>query len=131
MVNNVIHDQLTSVKKKPIVIQQYDYQQMFDSMDASEACGDKYNYGVVDNHLNLIHKANKEIKINVKTPQGLSQEYKLTSRIMQGDTWASTMASAQGDVNGGAKHHVQVPGGGANSNIGSGGCHYWSLRGRI
>ena len=51
VINNIFHDQLTSVKNKPVVIQQYDYQQMFDSMDASEACGDMYNYGVNDEHL--------------------------------------------------------------------------------
>ena len=97
VINNIIHDQLTSVKKKPVVIQQYDYQQMFDSMDASEACGDIYNYGVNDDHLKIVHEANKEIVINVKTPQGLSQDYTLTNRIMQGDTWASALASAQVD----------------------------------
>ena len=68
ILNNIIHDQLSSVKKKPVVIQQYDYQQMFDSMDASEACGDMYSYGINDDHLKLIHEANKKIVINVKTP---------------------------------------------------------------
>ena len=65
-INRIIHDQLTSVKKKPVVIQQYDYQQMFDGMDSSEACGDIFNYGVNDDHLNLIHEANKSTVINVK-----------------------------------------------------------------
>ena len=97
VLNNIIQDQISSVKKKPVVIQQYDYKQMFDSMDASEACGDMFSYGVNDDHLNIIHEANKEIVINVKTPQGLSEEYTLTSRIMQGDTWSSAMASAQVD----------------------------------
>ena len=97
VLNNIIHDQLTSVSKKPVVIQQFDYQQMFDSMDASEACGDMYNYGVNDDHLKIVHEANKKIVINVKTPQGISQEYTLTNRIMQGDTWASAMASTQVD----------------------------------
>ena len=39
----------------------------------------------------------KKLGSMLKHPQVLSQEYKLTSRIMQGDTWASTMASAQVD----------------------------------
>ena len=92
---------------------------MFDSMDASEACGDMFSYGVNDDHLNIIHEANKEIVINVKTPQGLSEEYTLTSRIMQGDTWSSAMASAQvllwqGDAGRRAHLHVQIQGGGTN-----------------
>ena len=80
-----------------MVIQQYDYTQMFDSMDNNEACGDIYNYGINDDHLNLINEANKQIVINVKTPHGISEEYPLTHRIMQGDTWSSAMASSQVD----------------------------------
>ena len=37
VVNGIIHDHLSSVKKKPLVIQQYDYRQMFDGMDNVEA----------------------------------------------------------------------------------------------
>ena len=38
LLNRIIHDQLTSVKKKPLVIQQYDFKEIFDVMDNSEAC---------------------------------------------------------------------------------------------
>ena len=75
VINGVIHDQLSSVKKKPMVIQQYDYCQMFDGMESSEACGDMFDYGVKDDHLKLIHEANKKVVISVKTPQGQSAEY--------------------------------------------------------
>jgi hypothetical protein len=71
---------------------------MFDGMDASEACGDMFEYGVNDDHLKLIHEANNEVVINVKTPQGLSNEYTLTNKVMQGDTWAPALASAQVDA---------------------------------
>ena len=71
---------------------------MFDGMDASEACGDMFEYGVNDDHLKLIHEANIEVVINVKTPQGLSNEYTLTNKVMQGDTWAPALASAQVDA---------------------------------
>ena len=71
---------------------------MFDDMDSSEACGDLFNYGVKDEHLKLIHEANREVVINVKTSHGLSRDYTLTNRIMQGDTWASALASAQVDA---------------------------------
>ena len=32
-VYRIIDDQLSAVKKQPVVIQQYDYKQMFDGMD--------------------------------------------------------------------------------------------------
>ena len=97
VMNCVIHDQLSSVKKIPCVIQQFDYKQMFDGMDDKEACGDIFDYGVNDDHLTLISEANKELVISVKTPFGQSKNYKLTERTMQGDTWASAKASAQVD----------------------------------
>ena len=95
--NRIIHDQLSSVKKKTIVLQQYDYKQMFDGMDSHEACGDIFSYGINDNYLNLIEEANKEIVINIKTPHGNSKDYTLENRVLQGDTWASAMASSQVD----------------------------------
>ena len=61
---------------------------MFDGMESSEACGDMFDYGVKDDHLKLIHEANKNVVISVKTPQGQSEEYTLTDRVMQGDTWS-------------------------------------------
>ena len=97
ILNGIIHDRKSSVKKHPIVIQQYDYRQMFDGMDSSEACGDIFDYGVNDNHLNLLHEASKSVVINVKTPYGVTSDYIITNKVMQGDTWATAMASSQVD----------------------------------
>ena len=66
-------------------------------MDSEEAFGDILNYGVMDDHLTMIHEANKDIVIRVKTPHGISQPYELTNKTMQGDTWAPALASAQVD----------------------------------
>ena len=60
VMQSIIHDNKSSVKKKPIIIQQYDYRQMFDGMDSEEACGDIFEYGVNDDHLTLIHEANEK-----------------------------------------------------------------------
>ena len=97
VMNSILHDTLASVKKPGIVVTKHDYKQMFDGMDSKESCGDLFDYGVNDDYLNLIHKANKEVVISVKTPTGNSKEYELTNTIMQGDTWAPVQASAQVD----------------------------------
>ena len=97
VMNSIIHDTLSSIKKPSIVITKYDYKQMFDGMNSRESCGGIFEYGVDDNNLTLIHEANKEVAILVKTPTGVSNEYKLTCRTMQGDTWAPGQASAQVD----------------------------------
>ena len=68
LMNNVIHDNLSSVKNVQIVIQKFDNKQMFDGIDSEEACGDIFSSGVKDDHLSLIHEANKNIVISVKTP---------------------------------------------------------------
>ena len=78
VINAIIHDQVSSVNKKTVFFQQFDYCQMFDSMDNGEACGDIFSYGINDDHLQLIHEANKKVVINVKTPHGTSTDYALT-----------------------------------------------------
>ena len=78
-----------------MVIQQYDYRQMFDGMDSVEGCCDVFEYGVNEDHLSLLYEANKSVVINVKTPQGNSKDFTLTNRVMQGDTWATALASTQ------------------------------------
>ena len=77
VINGVIHEHLSSIKKKPIVVQQYDYCQMFDAMESSEACGDMFNNGVNDDHLKKFHEADRKVVISVQTPHGQSKEYTL------------------------------------------------------
>ena len=56
VVNAIIHEQLSSKKNHPIVIQQYDYTQMFDGMVLKEALADLYNSGVQNETLHLINR---------------------------------------------------------------------------
>ena len=67
VVNSIIHDTLSSVKKPEIVVSKYDYRQMFDHMDSQETCGDIFEYGIKD----LIYEANKEVAICVKMTNNL------------------------------------------------------------
>ena len=66
VINSIIHEQLKSIKNKPIQIQIYDFQQMFDGMDLQEAISDLFDSGVIDDHLTLINEANRDIIIKVK-----------------------------------------------------------------
>ena len=81
---------------------------MFDGMDTIEACGDLFDYGVDNDHLDLIREADKEVIINVKTPQGHSKNETLNNRVLQGDTLATAMASTQVDSFG-KKMLLEVP----------------------
>ena len=52
---------MSSKKNKPVVLQQYDYEQMFDGMDLKQAMSDMYEAGLKDNNLALLYRANAEI----------------------------------------------------------------------
>ena len=95
IINGIIHDVLKSKKKTPVVLQIYDYDQMFDSIDLEQALSDKYDSGVKDDTLELLYQANKEIHMSVKTLNGLTECQILRNIVLQGDTWGSILASAQ------------------------------------
>ena len=82
---------------KPILLQIYDYAQMFDSIDLQQALSDLYDAGVNDDNLVLLHEANKNIHMAVNTPGGLTQRQVISNSVLQGDTWGSILASVQVD----------------------------------
>ena len=97
VVNAIIHDVMKSKNKKPIILQIYDYAQMFDSIDLEQAISDIFDVGVDDDTLVLLHKANEEIHMAVKTTNGLTERQVLKDIVLQGDTWGSLLASVQVD----------------------------------
>ena len=97
ILNAIIHDVLKSKKMKPVLLQFYDYSQMFDSINLEEAISDIYDTGVDDDNLALLYNANKNINMAVKTPHGLSDRQTVKNIVLQGDTWGSMLASVQVD----------------------------------
>ena len=67
-------------------------------MHLQESMLDLFNSGVDDNHLTLIHEANSDIQIKVKTPSGYTVEHTLKENVLQGDTLSSIIASNQVDT---------------------------------
>ena len=98
ILNGIIHDQLSSVKNHPIVIQQYDFTQMFDGMNLKEALSDLFNSGIEDDTIQLLYQANKNIAVQVKTPFGLTEEVVLEEVVLQGEVWGPSLASNQVDT---------------------------------
>ena len=93
IINGIIHDVLRSIKNKPVLLQIYDYSQMFDSINLKQAISDIYEAGLKDDNLHLIFEANKEILMSVNTPAGLTDRQTLENIVLQGDTWGSLLAS--------------------------------------
>ena len=84
-----------SKKKKPILLQIYDYAQMFDSVDFEQALSDLFDVGVDDDTLALLHKAIKDVHMAVKTPSGLTERQTIKNCVLQGDTFGSILSSVQ------------------------------------
>ena len=72
IINGIIHETMKSEKMRSVVFQFSDYRQMFDSINLEEAISDIYDYGLTDDKLQLIHKANDEIHMAIKTEGGLT-----------------------------------------------------------
>ena len=87
----------SSLKHYKVICQIYDYKQMFDSIDLEQAISDIFDIGIQDDTLVLLHKANKEIFMAVKTPSVLTERQRLENVVLQGDTWGSILASVQVD----------------------------------
>ena len=97
IINGIIHEVLKSKRMKPVMLQIYDYKQMFDSINLQEAISDIYNVGLNDDSPALIYDANKEIQMSVKTPSGLTKRQTIKNIVLQGDTFGSILASVQVD----------------------------------
>ena len=95
--NGIIYNAQRSTNTKPVLLQIYDYAQMFDGIHLEQAIIDMYNCSLKDESLALLYEANKEVDIAVKTPYGLSEIQTVHSTVLQGDTWASLLASVQVD----------------------------------
>jgi hypothetical protein len=98
IVNGIIHDVLKSTKNKPVLLQIYDYAQMFDSINLQKAISDVFDTGFKDDNLGLFYKANKEVNMAVITQSWLSERQIIKNNVLQGDTWGSLLASVQVDT---------------------------------
>ena len=97
IVNGIIHEVMTSKSKEPVLLQIYDFKQMFDAINLKQAIGDIYDAGVDDDHLSLLYHANRDVKMSVSTSSGLSERQTIKDVVLQGDTWGSILASVQVD----------------------------------
>ena len=93
IINGIIHDVMVS-KKPPVVLQYYDYSQMFDSMNLDEAINDIYDTGLSNDTLGLVYKSNNEVSMAIKTPHGLTDRHTVNNIVLQGDKFGSLLASA-------------------------------------
>ena len=70
---------------------------MFDAINLEQAANDIFDVGVDDDNLILLYKANKDVKMAINTPNGLTERQTIENVVLQGDTFGSILASVQVD----------------------------------
>ena len=100
VVNNILHDVLSSKNKEPVDIMVLDFKQMFDSECLFECLNDVFEAGVNDDFFPLLYEANKENFVAVQTPDGLSAREMIPELVMQGDVMSPLVSSLQVDTMG-------------------------------
>ena len=95
IVNGIIHDTISSKKRSPILLQIYDYRQMFDSLGLKEALSDIFDVGLDDDNLNLLYEANKDVHMAVKTANGMTERQSIKNVVLHGNIFGSILASVQ------------------------------------
>ena len=85
ILNSIISDVLSSVKKTPLDLSVMDYRQMFDSEEAHICLNAIYESGVQDDTFALLNEANISNIFAVKTPNGLTETRTISNKIVQGD----------------------------------------------
>ena len=70
---------------------------MFDAIQLEQSLIDIYETGLKDDTISTLYNANKEVHMAVRTSYGLTDRQTVESTVLQGDTWASLLASVQVD----------------------------------
>ena len=91
VINSIISDVLSSVKKPPIDLCVMDYSQMFE--EGYICLNALYEAGVQDDIFALISEANGNNVISVKTPNGVTTRGTISNKIMQGDVLGPLVSS--------------------------------------
>ena len=79
LIYEINHEQNSSTKHAQLVMQSFDYTQMFDSMCLSITMSDMYDCGVTDDLLVLLH-----MTISVNTWYGLKEPITIPELVAQG-----------------------------------------------
>ena len=95
IINSVLQD-----KSKAVDIQILDYKQCFDSMWLEDTLNDLYDAGVQDDTLAVLHEANRNVKVAIKTPHGLTDRKNVKEIILQGDVFGPIQCSVSVDTYG-------------------------------
>ena len=79
-------------------IQIYDYKQCFDSLWIQECLNDLYSAGLNDDKFALLYELNKNSKVSISTPVGITERRDVEEILQQGGVWAGLLCSNELDT---------------------------------
>ena len=97
MINHINYEHSQSVKLAQLVLQSWDFSQMFDSMCLDTTISDFYDHGADDDLLFLLNELNRNIVISVNTVYGSTEKVTIPKLVAQCDLMAPLMAAVQVD----------------------------------
>ena len=80
-------------KGKPLYVTAYDFEQAFDSLWLQDCLMAMIRLGILLDILQLVYQLNREAKIRVKTPFGLTEESIVKDIVEQGTVLGATLCS--------------------------------------
>ena len=97
VINGVIND-VVNKKEESVDIQILDYKQCFDTLWLEESLNDLWEAGLNDDKLALIAEANKNVKVAIKTPFGITKRESMKQIVMQGEIFGPLCCSVTIDT---------------------------------
>ena len=87
VINSILSDVISSVKKNPIDLSIMDFKQMFDSEELSTCLNALYDANIQDDLLSSIYQANKTTFFAVKTPKGITERTTILNKFYRELSW--------------------------------------------
>ena len=88
-----------TLKKVAVDINVLDCKQMFDAEEASNVLNALYEAGIKDDMLAMLNVANENVKLAVRTQNGMTENLIISNKIIKGDGMAFLLSSNFVDAN--------------------------------
>ena len=97
VINGVINEVINK-KEESVDILILDYKQCFDTLWLEESLNDLWEAGLNDDKLALIAEANRNVKVAIRTPYGMTERMSMKQIVMQGEIFGPLCCSVTIDT---------------------------------
>ena len=94
---NAVTNSVVNGSAEPVDVQLFDAEKCFDALWMQECINDLFETGFTNDKLPLLYLENRNAKIAVKTPHGISERKTINNVVMQGTVWGSLFCTTTMD----------------------------------